>query len=146
MSRKPLASTRVFVLMLLALVLASAAAGAMAGRKKGPALDKLMYAYSAAVRWGDFEGAWNLVDPKVRAEKPMTELDFSRYEQIEVTGYRDMGTQPGADGTVMRAIQINVVNRHTLSERQVRYTEVWRYDEKAKTWWVMALPDFWSTR
>lgn len=145
MSRMPVALTRVFVLFFVAMLLATAAGGATAARKKAGGLDKAMYAYSAAIRWGDFEGAWNLVDPQVRAQNPMTDLDFSRYEQIEVTGYREMGTQPGADGTVMRAIQISVVNRHTLSERQVRYTEVWRYDAKAKAWWVMSLPDFWAT-
>ena len=29
-------------------------------------LDKVQYAYSAAIRWGDFEGAWNLVDPEYK--------------------------------------------------------------------------------
>jgi hypothetical protein len=27
----------------------------------------------------------------------------------------------------------------------MRYTEEWRYDPQAKTWWVMSgLPDFWA--
>lgn len=145
MSRTPHASTR-FLLLLLSLLLAVSAAGdAFAARRKGGGLDKAMYAYSAAVRWGDFEGAWNLVDPAVRVQKPMTDLDFSRYEQIEITGYRELGTQPGTDGTVMRQIEISLVNRHTLSERKVRFTEVWRYDSKAKAWWAMSLPDLWDS-
>ena len=45
----------------------------------------------------------------------------------------------------MREIQIGVVNRHTLAERSLRYTERWRYDPEAKTWWLtVGLPDFWA--
>jgi hypothetical protein len=44
----------------------------------------------------------------------------------------------------MREIQIEVVNRNTLRQRRVRFTEVWRYDAEAKVWWVGGLPDFWQ--
>ena len=38
-------------------------AGCPKSASKGSALDEIQYAYSAAIRWGDFEGAYNLVDP-----------------------------------------------------------------------------------
>lgn len=132
---------------LLVLVLLLSMAGVAMASKKRATLEKNQYAYSAAIRWGDFEGAWSLVDPKIRQEKPMSAADFSRYEQIQVTGYRDLGAMPGPDpGTQLREIQIEVVNRNTLTQRRVRYTEIWHYDAKAKAWWIAGLPDFWDGR
>lgn len=144
----PTASTAMrFLTRLLVLVLLLSMAGMATASKKRSNLEKNQYAYSAAIRWGDFEGAWMLVDPEVRQEKPMSAADFSRYEQIQVTGYRDLGAMPGPEpGTELREIQIEIVNRNTLSQRRVRYTEVWRYDAKAKTWWIASLPDFWDGR
>lgn len=129
---------------LIALLLLSIASTAFAGKKKGVALDKNQYAYSAAIRWGDFEGAWSMVDPKTRLEKPMTDADFSRFEQIQVTGYRDLASMPGPDGTMLREIQIEVVNRNTLAQRKLRFTEVWRYDAETRNWWISGLPDLWQ--
>lgn len=136
-----------FLTRLLVLVLLLSMSGMAMASKKRATLEKNQYAYSAAIRWGDFEGAWSLVDPKIREEKPMSAADFSRYEQIQVTGYRDLGAMPGPDpGTQLREIQIEVVNRNTLTQRRVRYTEIWRYDAKAKAWWIAGLPDFWDGR
>lgn len=141
--RLPRPYVRVFAHGLLALLLLSLAGTALASKKR-ETLYKNQYAYSAAIRWGDFEGANSMVDPEVRKEHPMTDVDFSRYEQIQVTAYRDLATMPGPDGTVLREIQIELVNRNTLSERKMRYTEIWRYDPETKNWWVSGLPDFWQ--
>jgi hypothetical protein len=129
--------------LLLGLLLVSIAGTAFAG-KKSSELERNQYSFSAAIRWADFEGAWTMVDPDVRKAKPMTEVDFSRYEQIQVTSYRDLAVMPGPDGTELREIQIELINRNTLRQRRVRFTEVWRYDAEAKTWWIAALPDFWQ--
>jgi hypothetical protein len=118
---------------------------ACASSTQDNALDKVQYAYSAAIRWGDFEGAWQLVDPKYRDANPISDLELARYEQIQVTGYRDLASTITAEGNAMREVQIGIVNRHTLVERTVRYTERWRYDAEAKTWWLVSgLPDFWQ--
>lgn len=107
-------------------------------------LDTVQYAYSAAIRWGDFEGAWNLVDPAYRKAHPMSDLEFERYKQVQISAYHDLGAQVGAD-TASREIQIGVINRNTLVERDARYTERWRYDPVAKTWWLATgLPDLWQ--
>ena len=120
-------------------------AGCPKSASKGSALDETQYAYSAAIRWGDFEGAYNLVDPKVREEHPLTDVDFSRYKQVQISGYRDLGGSPLASGEVTREIEIGVINRNTLAERTVRYRERWRYDEAAKTWWLTSgMPDLWQ--
>ena len=111
---------------------------------QGNELEKVQYAYSAAIRWGDFEGAWQLVDPEYRKQHPLGDIEFERYKQIQVSGYRDLAAQTMPDGTAMREIQIGVINRHTLVERSLRYTERWRYDPATKQWWLtVGLPDFW---
>jgi len=134
------AAIRTVLFALLALLLA-----ACASSTQNNALDKVQYAYSAAIRWGDFEGAWQLVDPKYRDANPISDIELARYEQIQVTGYRDLASTITAEGIAMREIQIGIVNRHTLVERNFRYTERWRYDAEAKTWWLISgLPDFWQ--
>ena len=120
-------------------------AGCPKSASKGSALDEIQYAYSAAIRWGDFEGAYNLVDPKLREEHPLTDVDFSRYKQVQISAYRDLGGSPLASGEIVREIEIGVINRNTLAERTVRYRESWRYDEEAQTWWLTSgLPNLWD--
>ena len=111
---------------------------------KGSALDEVQYAYSAAIRWGDFEGAWNMVDPAYRDAHPMSDLQFERYKQVQVSHYRELASSPG-ESEALREIEIGVINRHTMAERTMRYTERWRYDAAKKAWWIDGgLPDFWA--
>jgi hypothetical protein len=137
---------RVFRIWLLLLAGIVTLAGCATGGPKMTELDKVQYAYSAAIRWGDFEGAWNLVDPEYREAHPMTELEFSRYQQVQISGYRELGASIAADNTsAAREIGIGVINRNDMTERNARYTERWRYDEEAKTWWLaVGLPDLWA--
>ncbi|MFN3703607.1 hypothetical protein [Thermomonas sp.] len=120
-------------------------AGCPKSASKGSALDEAQYGYSAAIRWGDFEGAWNLVDPEVRRAHPLTDIDFSRYKQVQISSYRDVGASVLGNGDVVRDIEIGVINRNTLAERTVRYRERWRYDPQARSWWLVSgLPDLWG--
>ena len=114
--------------------------------READALDKAQYAWSAAIRWGDFEGARNLVDPKHREAHPVTPLQMARYEQVQISSYRDVGSDRNIElGTAVRDIEIGVINRHTLAERKVRYREQWRWDAEARTWWLEGgLPDLWA--
>lgn len=121
-------------------------AGCAAPQRPGDALDAAQYAWSAAIRWGDFDGAVNLLDPKLRESDPPTELELERYKQVRISAYRDMGaTRDLERGTAQRDIEIGVINRHTQAERTLRYRETWRYDTEAKAWWVTSgLPDLWA--
>ncbi len=134
------------LLMIGSVLLLALLAGCGGGGKKMTVLQETQYAYSAAVRWGDFEGAWQLVDPQYRQAHPMRELEFARYQQIQISGYRDLAATISADNsTAAREIQIGVINRHNMTERSTRYTERWRYDAQAKAWWlIVGLPDFWA--
>ena len=80
------------VLMLALVVVAPASA--FGKRKKGSQLEAVQTAYAAAIRWGEFEQAWEYLDPAYREAHPMTELGFERYKQIEISGYTDRGASP----------------------------------------------------
>ena len=137
---------RVIVKWLLAagLLLALVPAAAQ-GRLQRGKLQEVQDAYAASIRWGDFENAWKAVDPAYKAEHPMTELEFERYQQVQISGYRDLSTSGGPDGTVERAIELRVINKHTMAERTMRYRERWRWDPEVKRWWlVVGLPDLWN--
>jgi hypothetical protein len=127
-------------------VVALALAACATDSKQMNALDRAQYDWSAAIRWNDFEGAWNLVDPEYRQQHPMSALEFERYKQVQVSGYSDLASQLAPDGLgARREIQISVINKHTMTERSIRYTEVWRYDAEARAWWITSgLPDFWA--
>ena len=109
-------------------------------------LQKRQYAWSGAIRWGDFEGAFGLVEPGVRDAHPMTELELERYAQLQISSYREIAsTADLKGGFAARDIEIGVVNRHTMAERTAQYREEWRYDAEAKQWWLTSgMPDFWK--
>ena len=125
------------------LLAALALAGCASTMDRGDALRDAQYAWSAAIRWGDFEGAWNMVDPELRKAQPMSDLEFARFKQLQISQYRELGERAG-DAAAERQVLIGVVNRNTLVERQARYSERWRYDPESRTWWnTSGLPDLW---
>ena len=129
---------------LLVAVLGALLAGCATNQRQKSALDEAQYAWPAAIRWGDFEGAWNLLDPEYRDAHPLTDFELSRYKQIQVSGYRELGSQVQPD-SARRDIEVGVINRNTMAERSLRYTEEWRFDAASKTWWLTSgLPDFWA--
>jgi hypothetical protein len=128
------------VAMLLPMLLAACASLG----PKVAALEQAQYDYSAAIRWGDFEGAWQMVEPEYRQKHPMSDVEFERYKQIQISSYRDLASQASEDKAI-REIQINIINKHNMTERGMRYTELWRYDAEGKHWWVTnGLPDLWQ--
>lgn len=133
---------RVIFILLALLTLGGCASG---GGTRNDKLFEIQNAYSGAVRWGDFEGAWTLIDPEYRKKNPITDLQLARYGQVQISGYRDIGSSNLEDGLSIRDIEIGVINRHTLAERSVRYRERWKWDDAQKRWWLQAgLPDFWN--
>ena len=134
----------VLIVLVLALVVA-ASAGAVGKRKKGSQLEAMQMAYATAIRWGEFEDAWQLVDPAYREAHPMTELAFERYQQVQISVYTDTNRTNDAEGNVIRNIELRVINKHTMAERTERYREQWRWDPASKRWWLaVGLPDLWQ--
>jgi hypothetical protein len=137
--------TKPMLLAVLALLLAFTG-DALARRGKMDLLQANQYAWSGAIRWGDFEGALSLIEPDYREAHPVTDLELKRFEQVQITAYRERNsTADKKGGVAMRDIEIGVVNRHTQAERTVRYREEWRWDETSRNWWlVTGLPDLWE--
>ncbi|TWI13550.1 hypothetical protein [Aerolutibacter ruishenii] len=123
-----------------------AVAGCASMSQQGDKLDQQQYAWSGAIRWGEVEGAANLIDPKEREKHPVTDLQLERWKHIQVTSYRDIGSDRNLEkGLAVREIDIGVMNRHTMAERTVRYRETWRWDTEGKVWWLTSgLPDLWA--
>ncbi len=136
-------STRFVAFLLLALL--ALAAPALA-KSKMDQLQSNQYAWAGAIRWGDFEGALSLVDPAYRETHPVSDLELKRYEQVQITAYRERNSSADKKGGVaMRDVEIGVMNRHTQAERTVRYREEWRWNDQDKNWWlVTGLPDLWD--
>jgi hypothetical protein len=139
-----LAALRLPALALLCLL--ALAACATASGNAGTRLEQAQYAWSGLIRWGDFEGAVQMIDPKLRANLDPTPLQLERYRQVQISSYRDNGASADLEaGVAARDVEIGVVNRHTMAERIVRYRETWRWDAQAGTWWLTsALPDLWD--
>ncbi|TAK38955.1 MAG: hypothetical protein EPO30_05425 [Lysobacteraceae bacterium] len=132
--------TVVFALVAALLLMA----GCASTPDRDSSLREAQYAWSAAIRWGDFEGAWNLVDPEYRAGHPLSSLELERYKQVQVSRYHEIGARTSGD-RASREIGIGVVNRNTQVQREARYLEQWRYDAAADRWWITGgLPDFWA--
>lgn len=129
----------------LCLALWAGQADASGSRKQARLLGQTQDAYAAAIRWGEFENAWQMVEPDYREQHPMSDLEFERYQQVQISGYRDLGRSTGPDGGVIRNIELRAINRHTMAERTLRYREHWHWDAEAKRWWLTnGLPDLWA--
>ncbi len=126
------------VLMLSILLLA-----ACATQERSRSLTTTLSAYGGVLRWGDFASATQFIDPKLRTEHPLSDLDLARYKQVRVTEYDDgAGPVPISPLEVQQTVRISLVNIHTQSERSIIDHQTWHYDEKAKHWWLTSgLPD-----
>ena len=102
---------------------------------KAEALDRILYEYSGAIRWSNFDVAWEFIDPEARKDASATDFEIERLKQVQITSYAVVASTTLPDGSVAREVELRVVNRHTQAERTVRVRETWRYDEAAKRWW-----------
>ena len=127
------------VAMLLALRLL---AGCATSKSKGDTLDATLETYAATLRWGNVEDAAAFVDPETLKAHPFTDLDRERYRQVRISGYNAQAPRPLGDNEVGVAAEIVLTNNNTQSVRSVLDRQRWRYDEKAKRWWLVSgLPD-----
>ncbi len=111
--------------------------------RPGPnrARERTVYDFTSAMRWGDFNAAWDFVDPQTRQEHPLTDLEKERFKQYEVSGYTVVAENATKE-TIDRRIQLDLVNRNTQTPRTVAYREHWRWDPTLKRWWLVSgLPD-----
>jgi hypothetical protein len=136
---------KILLLLLAAtfFLVASAPTYSSSKRSQAKLLETVQFKYASAIRWSEFEMAWSHVDPAYRDKNPLSDLEKERFKQIQITGY-DKKTQDFLpDGSVEQSIEIRLINRNTQTERIVMDIQVWRWDEKAKRWWLTTgLPSF----
>ena len=109
----------------------------------GAARDNMLTDYGAAIRWNEFEKARDYIDPAIRQQQPMSDLETERLKQIQVTGYEVKLREVTADGSIEQIVEIRVVNRNTQIERIVTDRQTWRRDGTGKRYWLVSgLPDF----
>lgn len=127
-------------LAVVALLLALAACSEIK-KSKADALDAALYDFASAMRWNDLDKAYDFVDPKVKVEHPLSDIDRARFTQVEIANYEVL-TRLDGPGTVDQQIRLSLVNRNTQVGRSMVYREHWRYDEALKVWWLTTgLPD-----
>lgn len=134
--------------LLLALLLAPLALAGCATKKHSRDLLQIaLYDYAGAIRWNNFAGAVDFLDPDVLTKKPLDPLALKRYEQIQVTGYTVQGGGAPSEATFEQAVEIRFINRHTQAENAILDRQRWRYDEEQRRWWlVTGLPDITAAR
>lgn len=131
-------------IVLLGLVLLSGVANA-GSRAQARALETTQAAYTAAVRWNDFDAALGFVEPAYAQAHPLSDLERSRYEQVQISGYREVRVGQDPNGDLRREVELRVINRNTQAERLVRSIEIWRWNPEQKRWWLASgLPDLWK--
>jgi len=127
--------------LLIACLLVLVACGGMP--TTGAARDNMLTDYGAAIRWNEFDKAQDYIDPAIRQQQPMSELETERLKQIQVTGYEVKTRDVAADGSIVQTVEIRVVNRNTQIERIVTDRQTWRRDATGKQYWLVSgLPDF----
>lgn len=131
-------------IVLLGLALLSGVANA-GSRAQARALETTQAAYTAAVRWNDFDAALGFVEPAYAQAHPLSDLERSRYEQVQISGYREVRVGQDPNGDLRREVELRVINRNTQAERLVRSIEIWRWNPEQKRWWLASgLPDLWK--
>ncbi len=95
------------------------------------------------VRWSEYEGVMNMIDPEYLAENNITQLDVERLKQFRVTGYTVTQKEMDEDGTLYRQqVLLQMYNTHNPVERSMRWNQEWRYNVETNRWTMHSgLPD-----
>lgn len=129
-------------LSIAVVMLALLAGCASAGKSDEKLLEETLEAYASVIRWGNFEQALTYVDPDTLKEHAPSALDLQRYHQFQVTLYNDQPARRVAPGQVRQTVEIGLVNVNTQAARSVIDNQLWRFDDKARRWWLVSgLPD-----
>jgi hypothetical protein len=131
--------------MFIASVAVLLCACASMGKSQQKLLEETLENYASVIRWGNFEQAVTFVDPKTLEAHPVTPLDLQRFHQMQVTVYTDQPARRIGPDEVQQTVEIGLVNVNTQAARSIVDRQVWRFDDKAKRWWLESgLPDITS--
>jgi hypothetical protein len=130
---------RLAVMVFAAAALAGCAAVSKSDEKL---LEETLETYAAVIRWGNFDEAAAFVDPETLKTHPISTLDLQRYHQVQVTVYTEQPVRHVGEHDVLQVVEIGLVNINTQAARAIIDKQLWRFDAKAKRWWLVSgLPD-----
>lgn len=117
-------------------------AGCATLQRKDQLRDQTLESYGAALRWGDFQSAWNFVDPAVRTAHPLTTQQKALYNTVRVAQYDASGPMATGPDTIEQSAQISLIVKSSQGVYSVLDHQTWHWDAKAKHWWLESgLPD-----
>lgn len=119
------------ILPLAVAALMLAGCGAIREEKKTSALEAAVTAYGSAIRWGYYETAFGYVHPDKRKALPANigDIQVTNYDVVQPPVMQD-------DDSATQIAQIDYVLRDVQRVRSVSDRQLWRYDQKTKTWWL----------
>src|SRR5690348_5164938 len=104
--------------------------------------DDTLEGYATALRWGDFQSAWNFVDPVVRAAHPLTAQQKALYNTVRVAEYDASGPMATGSDTIEQTATIGLIVKSSQRVYSVLDHQTWHWDAQAKRWWLESgLPD-----
>lgn len=97
-------------------------------------------AYQSALRWGYFETAFGYIDPELRRGKGLP----AGYGDLRLTSYEIVQPLlPAGKGEATQIVAYDYFHEDRQVVKQLIDRQVWRYDPKFKTWWLVSgLPKF----
>jgi uncharacterized protein YceK len=117
-------------------------AGCATLQKKDSLRDQTLEGYGAALRWGDFQSAWQYVDPAVRAARPLTDQQKALYNTVRVAEYDAAGPMATGPDTIEQTATIGLIVKSSQRVYSVMDHQTWQWDAQAKRWWLESgLPD-----
>jgi len=99
--------------------------------------------FGNAVRWSDWDMAWQFIDPATRKSLVLPGDQQDRLANIKVTGYQVRTSEPQEDGTLLQVVEIHYIDQGTQVERSMRSRQIWRTDDEGEHWWLTTgMPEF----
>lgn len=123
--------------LLAAFVLACAGCASDPAAGDQTLLQRTLFAYHSALRWGTVEQAISMHDPETIAKRPISAFETERWRQFRVVGYRESLPVTVAPGRVQQRVELELVNVNTQGVRNLVDVQEWRYDVEDKKWWLV---------
>jgi len=130
---------RIIFTLLTAILLQACAA--VDDSKKSISMDKTLYYYESAMRWGDFPAANSL---RRYEGEPAPATDPAKLKRIKVTGYDIISTNTSDDdSTVYITVKISYYDADNLKLMSLTDNQVWKFDAEQNVWYITTpLPVF----
>ncbi len=98
--------------------------------------DETLNGYAAALRWGGFQQAWQYVDPAVRAAHPLTTQQEALYDTVRVAEYEASDPVVTGQNTIAQTVRMKLIVKTSQRVYGTVDQQVWKWDPKAKHWWL----------